>query len=726
MFINDIFKSRLKLCIRHMADFTFLRVNSADFKVQAFFGQSAIGKHTDRLIYTESGVFKSMIRSVVKVLTRAALACVLVGVFAVLDASQSDADARKRSLTLHNTHTGETRTITFKRNGRYIDSGLRELNRFARDWRRNESTKMDPALFDLIWEVYQEVGARKPIHLVSGYRSPATNEMLRSRSRGVARNSRHTKGQAMDFYIPGVPTEKLRKAALRKQVGGVGYYPKSRSPFVHLDTGNVRHWPKMTRRQLMALFPDGKTLHLPRDGKPLKGYQQALAEYKRGTLGNRTRTASATRSEDQPRRGLFGARRAEDQPSNRNTSTRTANREVQQDPARRATQPRQNTNDEGNGISLPGSRVIAGLFNNNRDGSSGSAPTPPANVSSVPGVASALPTDAPVPAANTSRQDQLKIVPRSRPAAVVELAARLSPDAAPNAPDAGTPDTATPDNLPFQVASAETLQAIENGEQVIPTNSDTPLDARGRIAATALQSAGQQRLLATASLLAPSAASGTAGIDALGFFPRSRPKGDGGLTQDGIDPLITSAAVDAQEALNLQTSNDQFAQDRLASSLEPNQAVPNVPSAVLAYAGLNDDLPPIPEPAAALSALPEQSLTLPVSAAATATISAEEIAEIFSGNARQSVTGQEPTVASRFDRAMNAVGERSVERHEYVIATLLDGRLSRYATLVHPDQRSLAPLLAPAPLSGAFTQFSALLGSPAATFSDGLVRQAMR
>ncbi|RAI32807.1 hypothetical protein CH341_32045, partial [Rhodoplanes roseus] len=93
--------------------------------------------------------------------------------------------------------------------------------------------------------------------------------MLRSRSSGVAKRSQHTAGKAMDFFIPGVPLEKLRKIASKKQVGGVGYYPTSGSPFVHLDVGSVRHWPRMTRRQLLALFPDGKTLHIPSDGKPL-------------------------------------------------------------------------------------------------------------------------------------------------------------------------------------------------------------------------------------------------------------------------------------------------------------------------------------------------------------------------------------------------------------------------------------------------------------------------
>src|SRR5690606_4056757 len=89
-----------------------------------------------------------------------------------------------------------------------------------------------------------------------------------------------TRGKAMDFFIPGVPLAKLRAVGLRMQVGGVGFYPTSGSPFVHLDTGSVRHWPKMSRQQLLAVFPNGGTLHIPSDGKPLPGYAQALAAYK--------------------------------------------------------------------------------------------------------------------------------------------------------------------------------------------------------------------------------------------------------------------------------------------------------------------------------------------------------------------------------------------------------------------------------------------------------------
>jgi uncharacterized protein YcbK (DUF882 family) len=193
------------------------------------------------------------------------------------------AAASERALYLYYTHTKETARIVFKRNGQYVQSGLNELNQFLRDWRRNEPTKMDPRLFDLVWEVYQEVGGTQPVNIVSAYRSPATNAQLAANSSGVADNSQHMRGTAMDFFIPGVPLARLRATAMRKQVGGVGYYPTSGSPFVHLDTGSVRAWPRMTRAQLKDIFPDGRTMHVPTDGKPLsqEGYQVAMAEWKR-------------------------------------------------------------------------------------------------------------------------------------------------------------------------------------------------------------------------------------------------------------------------------------------------------------------------------------------------------------------------------------------------------------------------------------------------------------
>src|SRR5205085_7110069 len=102
---------------------------------------------------------------------------------------------------------------------------------------------------------------------------------------GVAQHSQHMIGKAMDFYIPGVALSKLREIGLRMQVGGVGYYPTSGSPFVHMDTGGVRMWPRMTRDQLVRVFPKGKTLYIPSDGRPLPGYDAAFAAYKSRKAG---------------------------------------------------------------------------------------------------------------------------------------------------------------------------------------------------------------------------------------------------------------------------------------------------------------------------------------------------------------------------------------------------------------------------------------------------------
>ncbi|MBX4937883.1 DUF882 domain-containing protein [Rhizobium binae] len=210
---------------------------------------------------------------------------ILPALFALpaLVGSASLASAEDRALKLFFTHTGEKATITYKRDGKFDPKGLAQINRFLRDWRRNEPTRMDPRLLDLVWEVYKRSGGKDYIHVVSAYRSPATNNMLRNRSRstGVAKKSQHMLGKAMDFYVPGVKLATLRALAMQMQVGGVGYYPTSGSPFVHLDVGNVRAWPRMSRQELARIFPNGKTMHLPADGRPLPGYDQAVANYRK-------------------------------------------------------------------------------------------------------------------------------------------------------------------------------------------------------------------------------------------------------------------------------------------------------------------------------------------------------------------------------------------------------------------------------------------------------------
>jgi uncharacterized protein YcbK (DUF882 family) len=165
------------------------------------------------------------------------------------------ANGDTRAISLRHTHTNEKLTITYKVNGRYDDEALKKLNQVLRDWREDQAISMDPHLFDLIWDVYREVEATEPIAIVCGYRSPGTNAMLRRRSSGVAKFSQHMLGKAMDFYIPGVPLEKLREAGLRASRGGVGFYPSSN--FVHLDTGSVRHWPRMPDVELAKVMAKG-------------------------------------------------------------------------------------------------------------------------------------------------------------------------------------------------------------------------------------------------------------------------------------------------------------------------------------------------------------------------------------------------------------------------------------------------------------------------------------
>lgn len=201
----------------------------------------------------------------------------LLASFVAVPTDSARSSEGDRTLRLYHMHTGERGEFTFKRNGQYDRAVLARLNNFVRDWRKEQPISMDPKLFDLIWSIYRETGSTGYISVVCGYRTVGTNDMLRSRGRGVAQHSQHSLGKAMDFFIPGVPLARLRAIAMKFQGGGVGFYPTSGSPFVHVDTGHVRMWPRMTRQQLLAVFPTGETLYIPSDGKPLPGYERALA-----------------------------------------------------------------------------------------------------------------------------------------------------------------------------------------------------------------------------------------------------------------------------------------------------------------------------------------------------------------------------------------------------------------------------------------------------------------
>ena len=274
---------------------------------------------------------KARLKAVRFVAARAGYACgltVLLLLFGSRALQNAVAEGDTRTISLHHIHTDEDITITFKRDGRYDEAALEKLNWFLRDWRKAEATKMDPHLVDLVWEVQREAGNKAPIWVVCGYRSPATNAMLRHRSGGVARFSQHMLGRAMDFYIPGVDLEHLREIGLRLARGGVGFYPTSGSPFVHMDTGSVRMWPRMTREQLVRVFPDGKTVQIPSDGRPLQGYALALAEIRQRGNNPSENSVDAARnsgvdvgamvaSEDRhgsnPIAKLFGLRKGEEE-----------------------------------------------------------------------------------------------------------------------------------------------------------------------------------------------------------------------------------------------------------------------------------------------------------------------------------------------------------------------------------------------------------------------------
>lgn len=146
-----------------------------------------------------------------------------------------------RSLAMANTHTGEQLALVFAVGEQYVRDALATLNHFLRDHYSGEVGVIDPQLFDLLYRIKGELGARQPFQVISGYRSLATNETLRTtRGGGVASHSLHMDGKAIDIRLPGVPLAELRDAARSLRAGGVGFYP--REQFVHVDTGRVRIW----------------------------------------------------------------------------------------------------------------------------------------------------------------------------------------------------------------------------------------------------------------------------------------------------------------------------------------------------------------------------------------------------------------------------------------------------------------------------------------------------
>jgi uncharacterized protein YcbK (DUF882 family) len=145
-----------------------------------------------------------------------------------------------RALSFAHTHTGERLNVEYFSGGSYLPDALSTVNHFLRDFRTGDVHDIDAALLDLLHDLTGLTSTSKPFQVISGYRSPSTNDMLRRRSEGVAAGSLHMNGQAIDIRLADIPLIKLKNAALSVKRGGVGFYPAS--DFVHVDTGRVRAW----------------------------------------------------------------------------------------------------------------------------------------------------------------------------------------------------------------------------------------------------------------------------------------------------------------------------------------------------------------------------------------------------------------------------------------------------------------------------------------------------
>lgn len=148
--------------------------------------------------------------------------------------------ATEKRLRFYNAHTGERLNVCYCANGRYLSDALLSINYILRDFRTGEVKPIDPRLLDTLHSLSRKISRRCTFHIISGYRSPATNARLRRKSRNVAKNSYHMYGKAVDIFVPGYRLSKLRRRALSLKAGGVGYYP--RTGFVHMDVGPVRQW----------------------------------------------------------------------------------------------------------------------------------------------------------------------------------------------------------------------------------------------------------------------------------------------------------------------------------------------------------------------------------------------------------------------------------------------------------------------------------------------------
>jgi len=479
-----------------------------------------------------------------------------------LSAANSGARAEVRTLKLYHLHTHEKAEIVYKRNGRYDPEGLRKINIILRDWRRNEPTKMDPRLLDLVWEAYRESGATDYIQVVCGYRSPSTNALLRSRSRGVAEKSQHMLGKAMDFYIPGVPLKKLRNIGLKMQGGGVGYYPTSGSPFVHMDVGNVRHWPGISRQELVSLFPNGKTLHVPSDGRPLPGYEQAVAAYqaRKGAGTPNIELASAGGSSKRSG-GLFawfggGADEADDDADE--SAPAPQQKAVKQVQVATAATAR-NSNLPGIAIVAPKDAKRANIPQMADDGADDpqqpQQDTPETIIAALPPKEIPLPDFAPRPKVDVGQQ-----APQNVPFAMADASATTEQAVS-------TAQAPAPDKVPFGTASAAEVASTDPA-QVAVNNIPLPTWRPDRSTPADLAPKDKNVLLA----LAETASQDKSATDAFSVLPTARPQPG---KQDEVKAVLeqANATVEANGAGG--------AEYQLASLTEPEpRSAFNDPSGV--------------------------------------------------------------------------------------------------------------------------------------------------
>ena len=154
---------------------------------------------------------------------------------------RAEISSEEHHLRLYHTHTGERLDIVYRRGAAFIPEALARLDLFLRDHRTGDVHHFDPRLFDVLSDLITAAGRPEAeIQVICGYRSPWSNEFLRTHTSGVAKNSLHMQAEAIDIRLPGIKTSILRNLALGLGRGGVGYYP--RSDFIHVDVGRVRRW----------------------------------------------------------------------------------------------------------------------------------------------------------------------------------------------------------------------------------------------------------------------------------------------------------------------------------------------------------------------------------------------------------------------------------------------------------------------------------------------------